>query len=98
MGQYKSFIQIIIIIRIIRIIIRKKTKIKKNKRQMVGTDGRGESVQRERVLFLYFLLISFSYLWKSDCRFLSEQKAKLVHATRATHRYQYLSILSNFKR
>ena len=50
-------------------------------------------------LFLFFLLfVSFLDLWKSDNRFLSEQKAKLVYATRATRRYQKLSIPSNSKR
>ena len=53
----------------------------------------------ERFFNLVFLLfVSFSDLRKSDRRFSSEQKAKLVYATRATHRYQYLSLLSNFKR
>ena len=54
--------------------------------------------ERERFFIFYFLLIvSFSDLQKSDCRFSSEQKAKLDYAMRATRRYQYLSILSNFK-
>ena len=57
-----------------------------------------ESVQIERergFLFLYFLLVSFSDLRKSDRRFLSEQMAKLVYAKRATSRYQYLSLFVN---
>ena len=61
-----------------------------------------EGVERERVtrFFLFFFLIfaSFSDLRKSDRRFLSKKKAKLDYATRATHRYQYLGVLSNFKR
>ena len=49
--------------------------------------------------FIFFIIFaSFSYLWKFDCRFLLEQKAKLDYATRATRRYQYLSVSSNFKR
>ena len=45
----------------------------------------------------YSLLVSFSDLRKSDRTLSSEQKAKLVYAKRATHRYQYLNLLSNFK-
>ena len=45
----------------------------------------------------YFLLVSFSDLRKSNRRLSSEQKEKLVYAKRATHRYQYLSLLSNVK-
>ena len=53
----------------------------------------------ERDIFNFFsLFVSFSDLWKSDRTFLSEQKAKLVYATRATRRNQYLSVSSNFKR
>ena len=58
------------------------------------------SVQREGDRFLFFLFSlfdSFSDLWKSDRRRSLEQKAKLVYAKRATHRYQYLSLLSNVK-
>ena len=69
----------------------------KSKRK--GEDGI-EGVERERPgerFFNFFsLLVYFSDLRKSDRRFLSEQKAKLEYATRATHRYQYLSLLSNF--
>ena len=52
----------------------------------------------ERSFFFFLLFVSFSDLRKSDRRFSSEQKAKLVYATRATHRYQKLSISSHFKR
>ena len=50
--------------------------------------------------FIFFIVLFpfFLDLWKSDYKISSEQKAKLVYATRATHRYQYLSLLSNFKR
>ena len=48
--------------------------------------------------FIFLFFVSFSDLWKSDRKFLSEQKAKLVYATRATRRYQKLSISSNSKR
>ena len=53
--------------------------------------------EREEVFF-FFLFASFSDLRKLDRRFSSEQKAKLDYVTRATRGYQYLSILSNFKR
>ena len=56
--------------------------------------------RRERgFLFLFFLLfVSFLDLRKLDRRFFSEHKVKLDYATRATRRYQYLSLFSNFKR
>ena len=56
-------------------------------------------MESKRIDFLFFFLLfaSFSYLLRSDRRFSSEQKAKLDYATRVTHKYQYLSILSKFK-
>ena len=41
---------------------------------------------------------SLSYLQKSDRRFSSEQKAKLIHASQATRGYQNLRVSSNFMR
>ena len=86
---------------IIRRIIKKN---EKKKRIKVGCrDGRTvETNWRERegendFFSFYFLLVSFSDLRKSDHRLSSEQKAKLVYAKRATHRYQYLSLWSNVK-
>ena len=55
-------------------------------------------VQIEAILFYFLLFVFFLDLWKLDRRCSSEQKAKLVYAKRATHRYQYLNLLSNFKR
>ena len=81
-----------------RIINRKKMKIKKNKRQMVGGGQTLGERSGERFLIFFLIFVSFSVLRKMDRRFSSEQKAKLVYATRVTHRYQYLSLLSNFKR
>ena len=53
----------------------------------------------ERFLFLFFLLfISFSDLQKSDHRFSSELKVKLIHAARATPGYQNLEFSSNSMR
>ena len=54
--------------------------------------------ERERFVLNFFFSASFSDLRKSDRKFLSEQKAKLVYATRATRRYQKLSLSSHFKR
>ena len=71
---------------------------KKNKSPIAG-DGRTERWREgETIFILYFLFVSFSDLQNSDCRYSSEQKAKLVNATRATRRYQKLSISSHFKR
>ena len=75
--------------------------IKKKKIKMKSQGDireRVESVKRDDFYFLFLLFAFFSYLWKSDRRFLSEQKAKFDYATRATHRYQYLSVSSNSKR
>ena len=55
--------------------------------------GRGDDF-----LVLFSSLRSFSDLQKLDRKLSSEQKVKLDYAKRATHRYQYLSLLSNFKR
>ena len=47
-------------------------------------------------LFLLFLLfVSFSDLRKSDRRFSSGLKAKLIYATRATRRHQKVGVLTN---
>ena len=80
-----------------------KKKIKKNKRIKSNERGWGgrtwEENRRDVLFYFYFLLfVFFSDLRKSDRKFLSEQKAKLVYAARAMYRYQYLSLLSNFKR
>ena len=77
---------------------KKKIKMKNQKR---GEDGRErESVKRQRKEFFFFFLFfaSLSDLCKSDRRFSSEQKAKLVYATRAMREYQKLSVSSNSKR
>ena len=47
-------------------------------------------------IFLFFLtFVSFSDLQKSDRRFSSELKAKLIYATRATYGHQNLGVSSN---
>ena len=48
--------------------------------------------------FFISLFIYFSDLWKSDRRFSSGLKAKLIHATRATRGHQTLGVLSNSTR
>ena len=65
---------------------------------MDGDDGQKGVHEREDFNYFFLLFIFFSDLWKSDRRFLSEQKAKLVYATKAMRRNQYLSVSSNFKR
>ena len=59
-----------------------------------------ESVRIERFFFLisFSLFASLSDLQKLDCRFSSEQNAKLVHASRATCGYQNLRVSSNSTR
>ena len=74
-------------------------KIKKNKRQMArGGRTLGERSGERFFNFFFLIFITLSDLLKSDRRFSSEQKAKLVYATRAMRRYQKLSISSHFKR
>ena len=53
----------------------------------------------ERKIFYFFsLFASFSDLGKSDRRFSSGLKAKLIHATRATRGHQNLGVSSNSTR
>ena len=61
---------------------------------MRGKDEETENELERDLFYFYFLLfVSFSDLQKSDSRFSSEQKEKLDYATRATRKYQYLSLL-----
>ena len=58
-------------------------------------------MERERLRGFYFFIyffVSFSDLWKLDRRFSSGLKAKLIHTTRATRRYQNLGVSSNSMR
>ena len=52
------------------------------------------------MILFYFIsfFVSFSDLWKSDRRFLSGLKAKLIYAMRATCGYQNLGVSSNSMR
>ena len=106
MRKYKICIQIIIIIikekdKNKKIIIKKRKKKRKSKSNKSPTGkwcvGK-RSEERDFFFFFFFsLFFFFSDLRKSDRRFLSEQKEKLVYATRATCRYQKFSISSHFK-
>ena len=50
----------------------------------------------ERYFFLFFLLFaSFSDLRKSDCRFSSGLKAKLIYAMRAMRGHQKVGVSTN---
>ena len=54
---------------------------------------------RENMIFIFFsLFVSFSDIQKSDRKFLSGLKAKLIYATRATCGHQNLRVLSNSTR
>ena len=54
-----------------------------------------EGVHRDFLFFIFLLFASFSDLRKSDRRFLSGLKAKLIYVTRATHEHQNLGVSSN---
>ena len=56
----------------------------------------GESVGERKIIFFFFA--SFSDLRKSNSRFSSGLKAKLIHATRATRVHQNLGVSSNSTR
>ena len=75
----------------------KDKKEKKNKRKGERASG-GERESERDFLFFISLFTSFSDLWKSDRRFLSGLKAKLIHATRATRGHQNLGVSSNSMR
>ena len=63
-----------------------------------GQRGRRETSVGERKIFYFFLFVSFSDLRKSDRRFSSGLKAKLIHATRAMRGHQNLGVSSNSTR
>ena len=54
----------------------------------MGGDGERETAQEENLKKKKFLFSSFSDLRKSDRRFSSGVKAKLIYAMRATRRHQ----------
>ena len=51
--------------------------------------------RRDIFIFIFLLFASFSDLRKSNSRFSSGLKAKLIHAARATREYQNLGVSSN---
>ena len=55
-------------------------------------------MERERKIFYFFLFTSFSDLRKSDRRFSSGLKAKLMYVMRATRGHQNLGVSSNSTR
>ena len=71
------------------------------KRRQNGQDGEGERREREeRILFFFIFLpfASFSDLRKSDRRFSSGLKAKLIYAMRAMRGHQKVGVLTNSMR
>ena len=64
------------------------------KRGREASSGERE-VERNFIYFFIFLFVSFSDLRKSDRRFSSGLKAKLIYKMRATHRYQKVGVLTN---
>ena len=53
---------------------------KKNHQKGAERASEGESVGERKIFLFCFLFTSFSDLRKSDCRFLSGLKAKLIYA------------------
>ena len=71
--------------------------MKKNQKGAERASG-GESVGERGFTFFFFLFASFSNLRKSDRRFSSGLKAKLIYAARATRGHQNLEVSSNSTR
>ena len=51
--------------------------------------------RRDFLFFIFLLFVYFLDLRKSDCRFSSELKAKLIYAMRATRGHQKVGVLTN---
>ena len=64
---------------------------------MKGEEASGAEM-RDIFIFIFLLFASFSDLRKSDRRFLSGLKAKLIHTARAMRGYQNLGVSSNSTR
>ena len=63
---------------------------------MGGASGEGGDERgRDILFFIFFLLVSFSDLRKSDRRISSGLKAKLIYAMRATRGHQKVGVLTN---
>ena len=63
----------------------------------MGVGSEGQTV-REFDFYFFLLFVSFSDLQKSDRKFSSGLKAKLIYATRATRGHQNLGVSSNSMR
>ena len=61
-------------------------------------EGEKGSVEREYYFYFFLLFAFLSDLRKSDHRFLSEQKGKLIYAARAMRGHQNLGVSSNSTR
>ena len=67
--------------------------IKGKSKTVGGICGFGRERELREIFFYFFsLFTSFSDLRKSDRRFLSRLKAKLIYATRATRGHQKLGV------
>ena len=75
----------------------KDKKEKKNNRNGERASGGKRASERDFLIFIS-LFTSFSDLWKSDRRFSSGLKAKLIYLTRAMRGHQNLGVSSNSTR
>ena len=65
---------------------------------MEETDGREIAWRRDIFILFFHFFVSFLDLWKSNRRFSSRLKEKLIHVLRATRGYQNLGVSSNSTR
>ena len=75
----------------------KKIKINRGKEDDILL-RRGRGVGRDFLFFIFLIFASFSYLRKSNCRFSSGLKVKLIYAMRATCGHQKVGVLTNSMR
>ena len=66
-----------------------------NKREREGVEVENEREERERDILIFYLFTSFLDLQKSDSRFSSGLKAKLIYAMRATCGHQKVGVSTN---
>ena len=62
---------------------------------MGGGEEKEGGKKRFFIFLLFLLFVSFSDLRKSDCRFSSGLKAKLIYPTRAMRGHQKVGVLTN---